>query len=262
VRTLIIVPTHNEEANIAEVLDRLQHHVPTADVLVVDDASTDATRAIVRERRDDHLRIVERNEKRGLGDAYLFAFRLGLDEGYDAMVEIDADLSHDPAVLPTMLAVAEHGIALVIGSRYVPGGSVIGWPRRRTWLSRWGNRYAAIMLGLAVNDATAGYRVYRADTLRRIGLEGVRADGYGFQIEMTYRTVEAGLGVVEVPIAFRDRVAGTSKMHRGIVIEAFRLVTVWALTDLITFRRSRRAYRSLPDGGEDDGEVTCRDRRP
>ncbi|MGA7756772.1 MAG: polyprenol monophosphomannose synthase [Ilumatobacteraceae bacterium] len=247
-RTLIIVPTHNEAANISEVLDRIREHVPDADVMVIDDRSTDDTRALVRSRADTdtHVRLVEREVKRGLGDAYLHAFRIGLDEGYDALVEIDADLSHDPAVLPTMLSLAEHGIALVIGSRYIPGGSVIGWPRRRTWLSRWGNRYAGIVLGLALNDATAGYRVYRADALRTIGLDGVRADGYGFQIEMTYRAVQAGLSVVEVPIAFRDRVAGTSKMHRGIVLEAFRLVTVWGLADLVTLRRSRRAYREIP----------------
>ncbi len=247
-RTLIIVPTHNEAANITELLDRLDHHVPSADILVIDDASTDDTRAIVHARQRTHpnLRIVEREVKNGLGDAYVHAFRIGLDAGYDALVEIDADLSHDPAVLPTMLGVAEHGISLVIGSRYIPGGSVTGWPRRRTWLSRWGNRYAAIMLGLAVNDATAGYRVYRAETLRRIGLDDVRADGYGFQIEMTYRTVDAGLSVVEIPIVFRDRVAGSSKMHRGIVIEAFALVTLWGLRDLVTLRRSQRSYRSSP----------------
>jgi glycosyltransferase involved in cell wall biosynthesis len=253
VRTLIIVPTHNEAANIAEVLDRIERHVPDADVMVIDDASTDETRAIVRSRQRNHpnLRLVERSVKNGLGDAYLHAFALGLDEGYEALVEIDADLSHDPAVLPTMLGIAEYGIALVIGSRYIPGGSVIGWPRRRIWLSRWGNRYAAIMLGLAVNDGTSGYRVYRAETLRKIGIDGVQADGYGFQIEMTYRTVQAGLSIVEVPIAFRDRVAGTSKMHRSIIIEAFKLVTLWGLRDAITFRRARLTYRSLPTSIDD-----------
>ena len=245
-RTLVIVPTHNEADNIGTVLDRVGEAVPDADVLVVDDASTDATRAIVRERAstDPRLRLVERDVKRGLGDAYLFAFRRGLDEGYDAMVEIDADLSHDAAVLPTMLDLAARGISLVIGSRYIPGGTVVGWPRRRTWLSRWGNRYAAIVLGLAVNDATAGFRVYRADALRAIGLEGVQAGGYGFQIEMTYRIVRAGLSVVEVPIEFRDRVAGSSKMNGGIVREAFWLVTYWGLADLVTLRRRHRAYRT------------------
>jgi dolichol-phosphate mannosyltransferase len=246
VRTLIIVPTHNEAANITEILDRIRCSVPQADVLVIDDGSTDDTRRLVRERADTQVRLVEREVKRGLGDAYLHAFAIGLDEGYDAMVEIDADLSHDPEALPMMLDLADRGIALVIGSRYIPGGSVIGWPRRRTWLSRWGNRYSGLVLGLALNDATSGYRVYRADTLRRVGIDGVQADGYGFQIEMTYRTVQAGLSVVEVPIAFRDRVAGTSKMHRNIVLEAFWLVTLWGLRDLVTLRRTRRTYRSLP----------------
>jgi glycosyltransferase involved in cell wall biosynthesis len=253
VRTLIIVPTHNEAANISEILDRIRSAVPDADVLVIDDRSTDDTRRLVHERVavDGRVRIVEREVKRGLGDAYLHAFALGLDEGYDALVEIDADLSHDPAALPMMLDLADRGIALVIGSRYIPGGSVIGWPRRRTWLSRWGNRYAGLVLGLALNDATSGYRVYRADTLREIGIDGVQADGYGFQIEMTYRTVQAGLSVVEVPIAFRDRVAGTSKMHRGIIIEAFKLVTLWGLRDALTFRRARLTYRSLPTSIDD-----------
>ena len=245
-RTLIIVPTHNEAANISDILDRLAQHVPDAHVLVIDDASTDGTRSIVSERvaTTPRLRLVERDEKRGLGDAYLHAFAIGLDEGFEAMVEIDADLSHDPAVLPTMLDVAARGIDLVIGSRYVPGGSVVGWPRRRTWLSRWGNRYAAIMLGLAINDATAGYRVYRADALRTMSLEGVQAGGYGFQVEMTYKAVRRGMSVVEIPIEFRDRVAGTSKMNRGIVVEAFKLVTVWGLADLFSLRRRKRAYRA------------------
>jgi glycosyltransferase involved in cell wall biosynthesis len=249
VRTLIIVPTHNEAANISEILDRLDEHVPDADVMVIDDASTDGTRDAVRTRMagSDRLLLVERDQKYGLGNAYLHAFGLGLDQGYELLVQIDADMSHDAETLPIMLEVASRGVALVIGSRYVPGGSVVGWARRRTWLSRWGNRYAAIVLGLAINDATAGYRVYRADTLRRIGLAGVQASGYGFQIEMTYRTVRAGLSVVEIPITFVDRVAGESKMNRRIVGEAFRLVTYWGLKDLVTLRRRRRAYRT-PEG--------------
>jgi dolichol-phosphate mannosyltransferase len=243
-RTLVVVPTHDEAANIEELLDGLHAHVPEADVVVVDDASTDATRTLVRARMESNpqLRIIERAEKRGLGDAYVHAFNVALAEGYDAVVEIDADLSHDPAVLPTMLDLARRNIDVVIGSRYVPGGSVVGWPRRRTWLSRWGNRYAAIALGLAINDATAGYRVYRTDTLRQIDLGAIRAEGYGFQIEMTYRAVLAGCSVVEVPITFRDRVAGASKMSGNIVREAFVLVTWWAITDALTLRRRRRAY--------------------
>ena len=241
-RVLVVVPTHQEEDNIVAVLEAIRTHAPDADVLVVDDASTDRTRELVRARLGERLRIVERAEKRGLGDAYVHAFGIALDEGYEIVVQLDADLSHDPAMLPTMLSLAEHGIDLVIGSRYVPGGSVVGWPRRRTWLSRWGNRYAAVALGLAINDATAGYRVYRAAALRRLDLAAVRAEGYGFQIEMTYRAVLNGCSIVEVPITFHDRVAGASKMSGNIVTEAFLLVSRWAITDALTLRRRRRAY--------------------
>jgi dolichol-phosphate mannosyltransferase len=249
-RTLVVVPTHNEAANISTLLDQLDTWVPAADVLVIDDASTDATRRLVRERMraDQRIRLVERPDKRGLGDAYREAFGVGLGEGYDLLVQIDADLSHDPSVLPLMSAIAERGIPVVIGSRYIPGGTVAGWPRRRTWLSRWANRYVAVMLGLAVNDATAGYRVYRAEALREIGLDDVQASGYGFQIEMTYRAVRSGLAVVEVPISFQDRVAGESKMDRRVIVEAFRLVTAWGVRDLVTLHRRRRAYRT-PESG-------------
>lgn len=248
-RCLIVVPTHNEASNIVQILSQINDHVPDADIIVIDDDSTDDTRRLVVEAAADnsHIRLIERDEKRGLGDAYLFAFRLGLDEGYETLVQIDADLSHDPSVLPTMLDVAAHGIFVVIGSRYIPGGTVTGWPRRRLWLSRWANRYVAIALGLAINDATSGYRVYRADALQTIGLHGVQASGYGFQIEMTYRAVRAGLSVVEIPIAFSDRVAGESKMDLSIVFEAFRLVTVWGIRDLVSLARRRRAYRTRDD---------------
>lgn len=245
-RTLIVVPTHNEADNIEQLLDALASRVPDAHVLVIDDASTDATRALVRARMEEGgpLRMVERSSKRGLGDAYRDAFALGVSEGFELLVQIDADMSHDPAALPLMLAVADQGIAVVIGSRYVPGGTVTGWPRRRTWLSRWANRYVAVMLGLAVNDATAGYRVYRAEALEVIGLHDLRASGYVFQVEMTYRAVRGGLGVVEIPIAFRDRVAGESKMDRRVLFEAFRLVTAWGTRDLLSLHRRRRAYRT------------------
>jgi len=245
-RTLVVVPTHNEAANITTLLDQLHEHVPDVDVLVVDDASTDATRSLVRERMDstDQLRLLERPDKLGLGAAYRDAFRGGIADGYELLVQIDADLSHDPVTLPLMLAVAERGVPVVIGSRYIPGGTVTGWPRRRTWLSRWANRYVAVMLGLAVNDATAGYRVYRTEALDTIGIDDLQASGYGFQVEMTYRAVRSGLGVVEIPIAFRDRVAGQSKMDRRVVLEAFRLVTAWGVRDLVSLRRRRRAYRT------------------
>jgi dolichol-phosphate mannosyltransferase len=245
VRTLVIVPTHNEASNITELLEKVRAVVPDADVMVIDDVSTDGTRDLVRQAADrwGQITLVERDRKAGLGDAYRHGFRLGLAEGYEVLVEIDADHSHDPAMLPMMLGLSGHGVGLVIGSRYIPGGSVAGWTAYRTWLSRWGNRYAAIMLGLAINDATAGYRAYSATVLKRIDLDAIRADGYGFQIEMTYRAIRAGASIVEVPILFRDRVAGASKMHRRIVVEAFGLVTLWGLRDLLTLRRRRRAYR-------------------
>jgi glycosyltransferase involved in cell wall biosynthesis len=244
-RTLVIVPTHNEADNIYELLARVRDHAPEADVLVVDDISTDETRARVNEAAAamGQIRLECRDRKSGLGDAYRHGFGIGLAAGYDALVEIDADHSHDPSALPMMLSLAAQGIDLVIGSRYIPGGGVPGWSKRRLWLSRWGNRYAAVVLGLAINDATAGYRVYRAETLRSIDLAEIRADGYGFQIEMTYRVVERGLRVVEIPIIFRDRVAGESKMHRRIVIEAFWLITRWGLSDLVTQRRRRRTIK-------------------
>lgn len=252
-RVLVVVPTHDEAENIERLLDQLATHVPAADVLVIDDASSDATRPLVHQRiraGSKGLRLIERPDKRGLGDAYREAFRIGIADDYDLLVQIDADLSHDPAALPLMLAVAEQGIAVVIGSRYIPGGTVTGWPRRRTWLSRWANRYVAVMLGLAVNDATAGYRVYRSEALEVIGLDDLQASGYGYQVEMTYRAVRAGLAVVEIPIAFRDRVAGKSKMDRRVVVEAFRLVTVWGVHDLVSLRRRQRAYRTV-DGVAD-----------
>jgi len=214
---------------------------------VVDDNSPDGTGEVADKLAAEfpgRLSVVHRTAKDGLGRAYVEGMTRALEDGADYVVQMDADLSHPVGYVPQLLGTLHATNAgVVIGSRYVPGGTVIGWPRRRTWLSRWGNRYAAIVLGLAVNDATAGYRVYRTDTLRRIGIDGVQAGGYGFQVEMTYRVVRAGLGVVEIPIAFRDRVAGQSKMHRGIIIEAFTLVTWWGLADLITLRRRHRAYR-------------------
>jgi len=246
---LIVVPTHNEVDNITELLDRLSEHVPDADIVVVDDISTDGTRTAVRETAAarPNVRLVERSARLGLGSAYVHGFGIALACGYDLVAEIDADLSHDPSALPRLLSVGDLGIPVVIGSRYVPGGSIDGWSRRRIWLSRWGNRYAALMLGLAVNDATAGLRVYRTDALETIGLDDIRSDGHGFQIEMTSRAADAGLAVVEIPIEFRNRAAGVSKLDRRSVIEAFKLVTVRAVIDTVSLRRRKRAYRVAAD---------------
>jgi len=238
VRSLVVVPTFDEADNIVEVLARIRTAAPEVDVLVVDDASPDGT-ADIAEREGSRLGQVDllrRPGKSGLGSAYRDGFAKGLAQGYDVLVEMDADLSHDPAALPALLGAIAHGADLVIGSRYVPGGAIPHWTWRRRALSRWGNRYAAGVLGLAVNDATSGYRAYRSDMLRRLDLDTIRADGYGFQIEMAYEIVRRGGRVVEVPISFTDRVRGSSKMSGRIVVEALGLVTWWAVRDRFLHR--------------------------
>ena len=241
-RPLVVLPTYQEADNVETALRRLRAAVPDAHVLVVDDASPDGTADLAEKVAEElgSIDVLRRPGKDGLGSAYRTGFEWGMSRGFDVLVEMDADLSHQPEALPEMLAVIDAGADLVIGSRYVPGGSTPQWPRIRRFLSVWANRYAAAMLGLAINDATAGFRAYRADVLRRIDLEHVRADGYGFQVEMVYRIVHLGGRVVEVPITFTDRVEGSSKMSGRIVVEALGLVTMWGLRDLVTGRRRRR----------------------
>jgi glycosyltransferase involved in cell wall biosynthesis len=179
--------------------------------------------------RDEAVKLLVRSGKTGLGTAYRAGFTWGIRHGYDVLVEMDADLSHDPAAVPSLLAALVPGVALVIGSRYVPGGSIPAWSLHRRLLSRWGNRYAALTLGMPVRDATSGFRAYRAETLRSIDLDAQKADGYGFQIEMAWSVVRAGGRIVEVPISFTDRERGTSKMSGRIIVEALLLVTWWGL---------------------------------
>ena len=234
-RTLIVLPTFNEADNIVEVLQKLRAVVPEASVLVVDDSSPDGTADLVEEVAEEigDVLVMRRPAKSGLGSAYRDGFRHGLAAGYDVMVEMDSDLSHDPAALPSLLAAAADGAALALGSRYIPGGSIPGWSWHRRALSRWGNRYAAAVLGIDVNDATSGYRAYRAEALAGIDFHTVQADGYGFQVEMAYRVLASGGRIVEVPISFTDRVRGESKMSSRIVVEALVLVTWWAIRDRI-----------------------------
>jgi dolichol-phosphate mannosyltransferase len=242
VRTVVVVPTFNEAANIETVVRRIRQALPDAGLLVVDDSSPDGTADLAEKLADDvgDIDVLRRPAKAGLGTAYRDGFHRALDSGADVCVEIDADLSHDPATLPALVAAVQHGAHLAIGSRYVPGGRIIGWPWRRRALSRWGNRYAAAMLGLAVNDATSGFRAYSAAGLALIDLSQVTADGYGFQIEMTHRLVRAGGRIVEIPITFTDRALGESKMSGGIVSEAFVLVPKLAVRDIINPGRWRR----------------------
>jgi glycosyltransferase involved in cell wall biosynthesis len=238
VRTLVVMPTYNEAETIVDVLTRVRTAVPDADVLVVDDGSPDGTAELAEKVGAElgSISVLRRAGKAGLGSAYRAGFARGQSEGYEVMVEMDSDLQHDPAALPELLAAVEHGADLVIGSRYVPGGSIPDWKLHRRLLSRLGNRYAGFVLGLEVRDATAGYRAYRASARAPIDLDRVIADGYGFQIEMAYVVARNGGRVVEVPIAFGERTRGTSKMSLRIPAEALILVTWWAIRDRILHR--------------------------
>jgi dolichol-phosphate mannosyltransferase len=239
-RPLVIIPTYNESENIERMLRRIHESLPGAGILVVDDGSPDGTADIVKnvaaELPDVHL--LSRTSKSGLGSAYRAGFAWGLDRGYDACIEIDADFSHDPAALPTLVAPLDEGFDLAIGSRYVEGGSIPNWAWHRHLLSRGGNLYASAVLGLGVADSTAGYRAYSARILRMLELDRIRAEGYGFQIEMTYRARQHGATITEVPIKFVDREAGESKMSSFIVVEALGLVTLWGLGRIV--RGARR----------------------
>jgi dolichol-phosphate mannosyltransferase len=244
--TLVIVPTHQEADNVAEVLTRIRA-ASDADILVIDDGSDDGT-AEIAEHLDEQLgniTVLRRVGKTGLGDAYRAGLAWGLEHDYEVLVQIDADLSHDPAVLPELISAAALGADLAIGSRYVPGGAIVGWPGRRLFLSRWGNRYVAILLGLAINDATAGYRAFRADVVRRCDLVNTTSSGYAFQIETTYRLVRAGARIVEIPIIFRERASGSSKMNSSIVREGWWVVTKWGVRDILG--RRRRSVTAISD---------------
>ena len=241
-RVTVVVPTYNEADNIDTVIRAVRQVLPVATVLVVDDGSPDGTADLAEAlgRELGQVEVVRRTTKDGLGAAYRAGLRHAIDQGAEICVQMDADLSHDPASLPALVAVVEYGADLAIGCRYVPGGITLNWPRRRRWVSRWGNRYAAGVLGLAINDATAGYRAYRTTILERMEFDSVSAEGYGFQIEMSYRIVRLGGKVVEFPITFRDRMEGVSKFDGSIVREAFGLVIRLWIADF-GGRRRRRA---------------------
>ena len=242
-QALVIVPTYNERDNMAEVVRRLFDAAgDRVDLLVVDDGSPDGTADLVEQLaagpHDIHL--MRRSRKLGLGTAYIQGFMWAIARGYAAVVEMDADLSHDPADVPRLLDALE-GAELVIGSRYVPGGRVENWGRFRTALSSGGNLYARMWMGWPVHDATAGFRAYRTSFLETLDLATVKSEGYGFQIEMTRRVFRSGGRIVEIPITFVERVAGHSKMSRRIVAEALWDVTRWGVSDRV--RRKRRPGR-------------------
>jgi dolichol-phosphate mannosyltransferase len=260
-RVLVCVPTYDERSSLPRVVARIRASVPSADILVLDDNSPDGTGEVADAlaAADPHVHVLHRPGKQGLGPAYLAGFAWADRRGYDAVVEMDADGSHQPEQLPSLLAAAQagEGADLVIGSRWVPGGSVHNWPARRKALSVGANIYARYALGIPVRDATAGYRVYRLAALRSMDTEAVASQGYCFQIDLTVRAIERGLRVVEVPIAFVEREEGTSKMNDAIVREAVVSVGVWGarrraaqLRSLLgeqRGRRSRSRWRDLEE---------------
>lgn len=233
-RVLVIIPTYNEIESLERVIRGLRSSAPAVDVLVVDDASPDGTGDLADRlaSADDRVNVLHRGGKNGLAQAYTAGFAWASERGYDVVVEMDADGSHPAATLPTMLdrlVSGDDSLGLVIGSRWVDGGSVENWPFYRRLLSRVGNHYARVMLQLPVRDSTAGFRAYRAPVLAAISAHDVTSQGYCFQIDLVLRVHDHGLDIVEVPIVFSEREAGVSKMSRAIVIEAMVRVTVWGV---------------------------------
>lgn len=241
-KSLVVVPTYNELENMPLVVARLFENAAGHDLelLVVDDSSPDGTAWTVKALQQEHegIHLIERAGRQGLGSAYVAGFRWALERGYDQVVEMDADLSHDPADVPRLL----EGLSdadLVIGSRYIEGGDIINWGRLRLALSKFGNVYARLWLGFGVRDATSGFRAFRATALERIDLSRLRSEGYAFQIEMARRVHKMGGTIHELPIKFSDRTAGRSKMSSRIALEAVALVTAWGIRDRLLDRKAR-----------------------
>lgn len=243
-RLLVVMPTYNEAATVRKVVERVREAVPAADVLIVDDSSPDGTGEIADSlaQLDSHVHTLHRARKEGLGKAYVAGFRWGLERAFDTFVEMDADGSHQPEELPDLLA-ALRDADVVLGSRYVAGGRVVDWPWHRELLSRGGNRYSRIALGVPLRDITGGYRAYRASALRRLELATVASAGYCFQVDLAWRAVRSGLRVAEVPITFVERTEGASKMSGAIVREALWQVTRWGIAYRVGQLRELRSSR-------------------
>jgi glycosyltransferase involved in cell wall biosynthesis len=248
-QALVVLPTFQEADNITSTLKALRCAVPSGHILVVDDSSPDGTADLAKAAGATlgHIDVIVRPKKLGLGTAYRSGFRWGIDRGYDTLIEMDSDGSHNPAEIARLIAAVGGGADLAVGSRYVPGGTIPDWRFRRRQLSLWGNRYAAWVLRLRMTDSTSGFRAFRASAVDAIDLTSVRAGGYGFQIEMAYRVSRSGGRIVEVPISFTDRTLGHSKMSGRIIVEALLLVSWWGARDAVRdgVRRlsSRRVVR-------------------
>ncbi|BBA95933.1 putative glycosyltransferase [Actinacidiphila reveromycinica] len=240
-KVLVIIPTYNEAENVRPIVKRVRASVPDADVLIADDNSPDGTGKLADEMSadDPQVHVMHRQGKEGLGAAYLAGFQWGIEHDYGVLVEMDADGSHQPEELPRLLT-ALKGADLVLGSRWIPGGRVVNWPKHREYLSRGGSTYSRLMLDVPLRDVTGGYRAFRRQTLESLGLGDIASAGYCFQVDLAWRAVKAGFHVVEVPITFVERERGDSKMSRNIVAEALWRVTAWgvgARASKITGRR-------------------------
>lgn len=229
-KALVIIPTYNEAENIKPIVARVRAAVPEVDILVADDNSPDGTGKLADElaAADQQVHVLHRQGKEGLGAAYMAGFRWGIEHGYGVLVEMDADGSHQPEELPRLLT-ALKGADLVLGSRWMPGGRVVNWPKSRELISRGGSTYSRLLLGVPMRDVTGGYRAFRAETLAGLGLDAVASAGYCFQVDLARRAIDAGFHVVEVPITFVDRELGDSKMSRDIFVEALWRVTAWGV---------------------------------
>jgi dolichol-phosphate mannosyltransferase len=245
-RILVIIPTYNEADNLRPIIERVRKSVPTAHILVADDNSPDGTGKLADDlaAADDHVHVLHRLGKEGLGAAYLAGFGWGIEAGYDVLVEMDADGSHQPEELPKLLSALTNA-DLVLGSRYVRGGRVVNWPKSRELLSKAGNLWTRIALGIKLRDATGGYRAFRRETLQGLGLNNVASAGYCFQVDLAWRGLKAGYRVVEVPIIFVERERGDSKMSRKIVVEALVLTTWWGLAHRARQLRNRLGRREV-----------------
>ncbi len=243
------MPTYNERQNLESIAGRVRAALPSADLLVVDDNSPDGTGDIADKlaETDPHVQVMHRTEKAGLGKAYIAAFAWALERDYDVIVEMDADGSHQPEHLPSLVDAVTHA-DLAIGSRWVRGGKVVNWPKSREALSRGANVYTRLMLGIGVKDATAGFRAYRAATLEKISLNKVESTGYCFQIDLTVRVARAGLKIVEVPITFVEREHGASKMSSTIMLEAFLRVAQWGTAKRLRQLSSYAETKNLRKG--------------
>ena len=242
-RAVVIVPTYDEVENIGDLLTAIRSSAPDADVLVVDDSSPDGTADAAEKVAAEagRIEVLRRAVKDGLGNAYRAAFARVIAEGYEVIVTLDADFSHDPAVIPVLLGLVEEGTDLAVGSRYVPGGATPNWPAYRLALSRYGNRYAGWMLGLRLRDATSGFRAYRAELLSDIRYETTESNGYAFMTELAYRASAYRAEVREHPITFHDRTRGTSKMSAFVIVESMLRVTWWGVKLRLRQRSERRA---------------------